>query len=90
MEKDICLTLLFAFAEDALPEYPENPPHAGHDIPSETAGAVEIIAGSGCIAGQLHIKGIADADAALQGNGFGVILYVTLRKKVSAVEICGG
>lgn len=57
-----------AFASDSLLPYPENSPHTGFHIPFETAGAVEIIAGTGGTVFQFHTERISDTDAALKGD----------------------
>lgn len=63
---------VFALVTKALTHHAEDAPHAGLDIPSETAGAVEIVAGVGAAVYEFHVEGISDADGTLQGNDAGV------------------
>ena len=80
----------------ALSHNAENAPHAGFYIPSEAAGAVQVIAGAGAAVHQLHVKGISDADGTLQrdDSGAGIVrllppFVVVDRKACVAWFICG-
>ena len=57
---------VFALVTKAPAHHAEDAPHAGLDIPSEAAGAVEIVAGAGTAVHQLHVERISDADCNLR------------------------
>ena len=59
---------IFTFTSDSLLHHPENTPHTGFHIPSQTAGAIQVVSRATCSVLQFHLKAISYADGSLHGN----------------------